>query len=264
MAREHYGELLRLLALDLNARPEDFRGNKNVLTVSALREGRRRYDEKEPPFFQMATLGTNAVVTADERLHPFLREWIAEKTGFWLFETPNLIPLERELNRFGYTLLPPHHMFLSASEVTPTRSDPVKWFFGRGEIEPFYGDPRFPNAICTAYTPARPDTVAVCAYDGDKIMGMAGCSEDAPGWEQIGIDVLPEYRSRGVGTYLVTLLKNKILRHGNIPFYGTSAANIASQNIALNCGFRPTWVDLGAKRIGERQTTSETSEILLD
>lgn len=255
MAREHESALLRLLARDLNARPEDFRASGNVLTVSALCEGRRRYGEKprkEPPFFQMATLGTNAVMTADKRLHPFLREWIAEKAGFWLFETPNLLPLERELNRFGYTLLPPYHMFLSASEAVPKRSDPVKWFFGREEIELFYGDPRFPNALCTAYTAERPDTVAVCAYDGERIMGMAGCSEDAPGWEQIGIDVLPEYRSRGIGTYLVTLLKNEILRHGKIPFYGAGPANLPSRNIALNCGFRPTWVDLGAERIRER------------
>ena len=32
--------------------------------------------------------------------------------------------------------------------------------------------------------------------------------------QQIGIDVLPEFRSRGVATYLVTLLKNKILEEG--------------------------------------------------
>ncbi len=38
---------------------------------------------------------------------------------------------------------------------------------------------------------------------------MAGCSEDGPHWQQIGIDVMPEYRSKGIGTYLVTLLKNK-------------------------------------------------------
>lgn len=78
-------------------------------------------------------------------------------------------------------------------------------------------------------------------------MGMAGCSEDAPHWQQIGIDVMPQYRSRGVGTYLVTLLKNRIAERGDIPFYGTAAANLHSQNIALNCGFKPAWVEIGAK-----------------
>lgn len=248
MIRKHYGALLRLLSLEYGCKPEDFRKSENILTVSAVREGQRRY-LAEPYFFHMATLGANAVMTADERLHPFLSEWSRGKPGIWLFEIPNLLPLERELNRFGYTLTASHHLYLSAEETLPKRSDPVKWFFGREEIEPFYGDPRFPNALCPSYLEERPDTVAVCAYDGETIMGMAGCSEDAPGWEQIGIDVLPEYRSRGIGTYLVTLLKNKILRHGKIPFYGTSLSNCYSQNIALNCGFRPIWVEIGAKPI---------------
>ena len=88
----------------------------------------------------------------------------------------------------------------------------------------------------------------MCAYDGDDIMGMAGSSEDAPGWQQIGIDILPEYRSRGVGTYLVSLLKQEIINRGDIPFYGTSVSNYHSWNIAINCGFRPAWVEIGAEK----------------
>ena len=80
-------------------------------------------------------------------------------------------------------------------------------------------------------------------------MGMAGCSEDAPHWQQIGIDVLPEYRSRGIASYLVTLLKNKIIEMGDVPFYGTAAANIQSQNVALRSGFRPAWVETEAHKL---------------
>ena len=82
-------------------------------------------------------------------------------------------------------------------------------------------------------------------------MGMAGCSEDAPHWQQIGIDVLPDYRSRGIGSYLVTLLKNKIIDMGDIPFYGTAVANIQLQNIANNSGFKPAWVETEAIKIEE-------------
>ena len=98
----------------------------------------------------------------------------------------------------------------------------------------------------------RPDRIAVIALDGDTIMGMAGCSEDAPHWQQIGIDVLPEYRSKGIGSYLVTSLRNKIIKMGDIPFYGTAAANIHSQNIALKSGFRPVWVETEAIKIDEK------------
>ena len=59
---------------------------------------------------------------------------------------------------------------------------------------------------------------------------------------------LSEYRSRGIGTYLVTLLKNKIEEMGDIPFYGTSVSNYHSWNIALNAGFKPAWVEIGAKK----------------
>ena len=80
-------------------------------------------------------------------------------------------------------------------------------------------------------------------------MGMAGCSEDAPHFLQIGVDVFPKYRGRGVGTFLALLMKNEIIRRGEMPVYGTAAANLHSQNIALNCGFRPVWVEMEADKI---------------
>ena len=107
----------------------------------------------------------------------------------------------------------------------------------------------FPNAILDSFNEKRPDRIVVCAYDGENIIGMAGCSEDAKGWMQIGIDVMPKYRSKGIGTYLVNLLKNKIEDMGDIPFYGTSVSNYHSWNIAINCGFFPAWVEVGASRI---------------
>lgn len=247
MSQKYLTELYNLLSKEFNCSPLDFTKQENILTVSALQEGRRVYSN-EKYFFHMVTTGNNAVLTAEECLHPFLEEFMKERTGHWLFELPNLLPLEKELNRFGYTLTQTHHMFLPAEQVEAKKNYPVKWFCGKEEIEQFYGDERFPNAICSEYLPHRPDNIVVCAYDGDKIMGMAGCSEDAPGWQQIGIDVMLNYRSLGVGTYLVTLLKNKILEDGNIPFYGTSVSNYHSWNIALNCGFRPVWVEIGAKK----------------
>lgn len=239
--------LKELLSIEYNCSIEDFSRSENILTLSELKEGRRKYSS-EKYFFHMMTMGGNAIITADVCLHGFLRGFMQDRQGHWLFEYPNLLPLERELNKFGYTLTQTYHMFMPSEEVIPRKSYPVKWFYGE-EITPFYGDERFPNAICEKYDPDRPDRIVVCAYDGDDIMGMAGCSEDAPHWQQIGIDVCDGHRSQGVGTYLVTLLKNEILRRGDIPFYGTSLSNYHSWNIALNCGFRPAWVEIGSKKI---------------
>lgn len=243
---QYWDALLDLLALEYNCASADFLRSDNVLTRPALHEGRRVYSPN-PYFFHMVTTGGNAVITADECLHPFLQKFMADRPGIWLFELPNLRPLEAELNRFGYTLTGTYHMFLPAWDALPKLDLPLRWYTEE-ELTPFYGDERFPNAICQPRAPERPDRMAVCAMDGERIMGMAGCSEDAPGWMQIGIDVMPEYRSRGVGTYLVTLLKNRIEEMGDIPFYGTSVSNYHSWNIALNCGFRPAWVEIGATK----------------
>lgn len=239
-------ELLKLLSLEYNCSPEDFGREENTLTEVKLRDGRRQYDDEG--FFCMVTLGAGTVITANPCLHPFLKEYIKEKKGHWLFEVPNLLKIEKELNKFSYTLTQSHHMFLPSRKVETKLDYPIRWYFGE-DIHQFYGDSRFPNAICEKYLPERPDRMAVVALSDDEIMGMAGCSEDAAGWMQIGIDVLPKFRSKGIGTYLVTLMKNKILEIGAIPFYGVSVANYYSWNIALNSGFRPAWVEIGAKPI---------------
>ena len=248
MFKGYYEKLLVQLSIDLNSTPSDFSAKENIITVSALNEGRRSYSPGKP-FLEMATCGKNTVIMADECLHEFLHDMVKDVEGHRLFEFNNLTKLNEELKKYGYQMNPTHHMLLPSRDIREEERFQVKWFFD-DEISIFYGDSRFPNAI--AYPepcPVRPDRIAVIALDGDTIMGMAGCSEDAPHWQQIGIDVLPEYRSRGIGSYLVTLLKNKIIEMGDVPFYGTAAANIHSQNIAMKSGFKPAWVETEAKKI---------------
>lgn len=249
MFKEYYEKLLMQLAVDYNCSSSDFRTEENVITMPAWNEGRRKYSPEI--FLQMVTVGRATVIMADECLHEFLRGWVKDIDGHHLFEIDNLTKLNEELKQYGYQINPTHHMFLPCREVREDERFRVKCFYD-SEISQFYGDPRFTHAI--AYPepfPIRPDRIVVIAYDGDNIMGMAGCSEDAPHWQQIGIDVLPEYRSKGVGSYLVTLLKNKIIEMGDVPFYGTGLANIHSQNIAVKSGFKPAWVETEAKKIGE-------------
>ena len=95
--------------------------------------------------------------------------------------------------------------------------------------------------------------LAVVALDGEKIMGMAGCSADVPDLWQIGIDVLPGYRGHGVARTLVTLLRDEAFRRGAIPYYGTSLSNLASWKTALSSGFEPAWVEPEARE--DKDTT---------
>ena len=248
MFKKYYEKLLLQLSVDYNCSPSDFRANENTITISSLNEGRRSYSPGNP-FLQMATAGMNTVIMADKCLHAFLNDFVKDKEGHHLFEFDNLLKLNEELKRYGYQMNPTHHMFLPCQTAKMSECCQIKWLYD-SDIEQFYGDRRFPNAIAfPAPCPVRPDRIAVIALDGDIIMGMAGCSEDAPHWQQIGIDVLPQYRSRGIGSFLVNALTNKIIEMGDIPFYGTAAANIQSQNIAIKCGFKPAWAETEAVKI---------------
>ena len=232
------------LALEYGCQPSDFLQNTNILTTSVLHDGRRRYGNK-PHFFQMATFGQCAVLTADPVLHPFLTEFMRTAEGYELFYQPNLWILQKELLKYDHSLAESYHMFLPHHDVQPTLDVTVRWF-GEDELAPLRNDPQWRNAISVPANSLRPDRLAVAAYDGDALIGLAGCSEDADGWMQIGIDVCVSHRERGIAGHLVTLLKNRILQEGKIPFYGTTLSNYASWRTALAAGFTPAFIEQAA------------------
>ncbi|MBO7420839.1 MAG: GNAT family N-acetyltransferase [Spirochaetaceae bacterium] len=231
------------LALELNCKAADFLKEENIITAAALHEKRRKFSE-EPFYLQTATFGNNAVISADEEMHQWLKKWANGKRGFWLFEQHNFFELECELRKHGYKMAATHHMFLPRPEIIDFKTDiKIKWL-GQNDFADFYGKPEFSNALCDRFRPERPDVLAIAALDGEKIIGMAGCSADTPVMWQIGIDVLPEYRGRGVGTALVTLIRNETFRRGALPYYGTSLSNLGSWKIALASGFAPAWIEV--------------------
>lgn len=71
---------------------------------------------------------------------------------------------------------------------------------------------------------------------------MAGASADSSMLWQIGVDVLPQYRNKGLATSLVSNLAIMIMEQGIVPYYGVSSTNIASQCVAYRSGFIPAWM----------------------
>ena len=61
---------------------------------------------------------------------------------------------------------------------------------------------------------------------------------------QIGVDVEEAYRGKGMAAELVRLLKEEILRRGEIPFYSVSQSHILSMNTAVSAGFLPAWSEI--------------------
>ncbi len=236
-------ELKKLLALDFNCSEDDFDKKENIIVVSKEHPGRRVYMPRKA-FFSMITLGRNVVINAPEEMHEWLVKWSKGKESIWLFEHHNLMELEKELSKYGERLWQSHHMFLpkvQMEEVDVTFE--VQWF-EQEEIKALYGREEFPNALCDCFMPERPDVLAVGAVYEGQIVGLAGCAADTKLFWQIGIDVLPKWRDKGIATKLVKLLKNEVFRRGAIPIYGTSLSSIGSWNVALGSGFYPKWVEI--------------------
>ena len=139
-----FTDMMAQLALEYNAQPADFTADGLTLTAPRLHPKRRVYTH-EAPFFQMATTGRGAVVTADPVLHAFVRRFAEGKSGYGLFGRPNLAGIEAELNRHGLTLTSTFHMFLPGGaipEAVMPESFTVCWFDAES-VSALYPNKRF-------------------------------------------------------------------------------------------------------------------------
>ncbi len=246
--KKYFTHVIDQLALEYNAKPENFTVEGLTFTLPAKPEGVRLYSH-DVPFFAMATTGNSVVITADECLHEPIKA-IAGKEDhlFRLFEFKSLDSINELLKEYGYALFGTSHMYLPGNKevnIELPESFEYKWFENESDIaSEFYPNKQFYMALSEEYNADRPDVIALAAYDGDKIAAVAGASADTAKMWQVGIDVLPEYRSHGLGAALVANLCRRIEEKGHIPFYGAAVSNIHSQSIAVRCGFYPAWTEV--------------------
>ncbi len=91
------------------------------------------------------------------------------------------------------------------------------------------------------------DILGVGAYEGGRLIGLAGCSADCADMWQIGVDVLPKYRKKGIAAALTSNLAMEALERGKVPFYCCAWSNIRSARNAIKSGFSPAWVEMTVK-----------------
>lgn len=250
------------LAWDYSCSPEDIRSRKLHFAKKAYHPGRRIF-RGDDCFLKILIVNGKLVVNADSET--FLqdnREYFEKASADWFFEPDNLRELDKKLEPLGHTITDYHHFYLprieyvtigaaqpasvSAEETACRKEGSLHWY-EKEEIESFRGDSRFPEAL--SFTPQSPDVLAVTWEENGEILGMAGASADGEKMWQIGINVLPGGEHRGMGTFLVTYLKDEILRRGKVPFYGTAESHIRSQRVAAGSGFMPAWAELYTRRI---------------
>ena len=235
-------------AVDLCAEAGDFEKNENVVVISRKSEEARKY-LKLPFSCQLISYGNNVVASVSPEFRETVENYIHSYPVEHLFETPNLHVLNDALMEKGQKICFMAEYFLP--DVERLRAQTVD-NLGLYEMRILTQDdfaalylPEWSNALCEARKEL--DVLGVGAYDGDTIVGLAGCSADCDTMWQIGIDVLPDYRRQGIGTALTSRLAIEILNRGKVPFYCAAWCNVRSVRNALKSGFRPAWVEMTAK-----------------
>ena len=234
----------RQSAFDLCCEPEDFLRAENVVVLSRENEHARRY--LSLPFScQLVTYGGNIVASVQPEYREAAERYIGSFPPEHCFETPNLHVLNDALAPLGQKICFMAEYFLPELELL--RALPCGYelrLLHPADFKELYL-PQWSNALCEKRKEL--DVLGVGAYDGGEMLGLAGCSADCEDMWQIGIDVLPEYRGKGIASVLVGNLAIEILEKDRIPFYCAAWSNIASVRTAVKSGFRPAWTELTAK-----------------
>ena len=233
-------------AHDSNCAPEDFLKQENVVVISRENPKARKY-LKLPLSCDLVSYGNNIVAQAREDLIPLVRDYIDRYPVEHCFETPNLHVLDDLLRPHGERICFMAEYFLP--DVNVLKALPCGYELRVLHQEDFEGLylPQWSNALCAQRK--HLDVLGVGAYDGGKLVGLAGCSADCETMYQIGIDVLPEYRRQGIASALTSRLALETLALGKVPFYCAAWCNIKSVRNAIRSGFRPAWVCVTAKSL---------------
>ncbi|MBR2634256.1 MAG: GNAT family N-acetyltransferase [Clostridia bacterium] len=231
-------------ATDLCATPEDFEKSENVIVTSRENEGARRY--LNLPFScQLVSYGRNVVASVSPEFCEIAKNYINKYPVEHLFETPHLHVLNDALMKKGQKICFMAEYFLPDVDALRAPDCPYEL---RLLTQPDFADlylPEWGNALCEKRKSL--DVLGVGAYDGEKLIGLAGCSADCDAMWQIGIDVLPEYRRQGIASALTSHLAIEVLNRGKVPFYCAAWCNVGSVRNAVKSGFRPAWVEMTAK-----------------
>ncbi len=234
----------RQSAIDLNCRAEDFDRAHPVIVSSAANPGARKY--LELPFVcNLVSYGNNIVASIDSRYETIVRDYIEKYPAEHCMETPNLQVLNDAFSAHDLRVCFMAEYFLpDLSFLKPLSCDFEMRILYQPDFAGYY-TPAWSNALCEKRKEL--DVLGVGAYDGDTLVGLAGCSADCDSMWQIGVDVLPAYRRKGIASALTSRLALEILKHGKVPFYCCAWCNVKSARNAVKSGFRPAWVEMTVK-----------------
>ena len=235
---------LRQSAEDIGCQADDFLSDKNIVVPFCLGKNARKY-YKEPITSNFVSYGSNIVAATTEEVADLVTEYIGKFEFYHCFETPNMHWLNDKLAERGHKVcfmaeyyLPDVNRIPDAKCLYETR------ILVQEDFKNLYL-PEWSNALCS--NRKNLDVLGIGAYDNDRLIGFAACSADCDEMWQIGVDVLPEYRQKGIASALTSKLAREILNRGKVPFYCSAWSNIRSARNAAKSGFIPAWVEMTVK-----------------
>ncbi len=237
---------LRQSATDMGCLPDDFLKKENTVVRSRASDKARRY--LTLPFIcDLVCYGAGIVASTSPTVEDTVRSYIDRFPPEHCFETPNMNVLSDALRPMGYGICFMAEYWLpDARLLHPLDCGLRLRMLSPADFADLYL-PQWSNALCEKRREL--DVLACGAYDGGQLIGLAGCSADCDDMWQIGIDVLPEYRRRGIASALTSRLAAETVQRGKVPFYCCAWSNLASAKNAVRSGFRPAWVELTVKEL---------------
>ena len=242
--REMLEIAMRQSAEDIGCAAEDFLKTENVTVPFRLGANARKY-LKEPITCNLVSYGNNVVVAATDEVSDLVAEYIGRYEFYHLFETPNMHWLNERLAERGHKICFMAEYYLFDTGRAQIRPCAFKThILEQADFEGLYL-PEWSNALCRERK--HLDVLGIGAYDNGNLIALAGCSADCEDMWQIGVDVLPDYRRKGIASALTGTLAREIISRGKVPFYCSAWSNIRSVRNAVRSGFIPAWVEMTAK-----------------
>ena len=233
-------------AEDIGCKPEDFFSGSNTVVPFRLGKNAKKY-YKLPVGCDFISYGNNVVAAAGDELFEIVQEYINKFEFYHCFETPNMYWLNKLIEPLGQTVCFMAEYYLpDVNRLTALPTPYELRVLNQDDFKELYL-PEWSNALCSDRKEL--DVLGVGAYDGEKLVGLAGCSADADEMWQIGVDVLPEYRRKGIASAITSRLAVEILERGKVPFYCTAWSNMRSVRNAVKSGFIPAWAEMTVKPV---------------
>ena len=215
-------------------------------------EGRRLYREEED-FFRLIVFGSEAYILSDEKLFDWAKAFLGNRKPEFMLNFQNLRRLDEQLGDCGFMIdelqecFLPSFIFFENGEDDSNETVRAELIKETG-LQDLMDNGKFPHALLsldreTVAMGYRPENTS-------EFVALAGAQRDGKFLWQIGVDVLEEFRDRGIATELVYDLAEMLIGEGKLPFYGVRPGNIISKRVALAAGFEPAFSEVFVRRQG--------------